>query len=55
MSCYISCMKSFQMSFEEIDNIELELLLELIATQNKIEESLLPENEIKSIDEVLPI
>ena len=48
-------MKSFHMPFEEIDNMELELLLELIATQNKIDDSLLPENEILSIDEVLPI
>ena len=48
-------MKSFNMSFEEIDNMELELLLELIATQNKVDESLLPENKLVSIDEVLPI
>lgn len=48
-------MKSFNMSFDEIDNMDLELLLDLICTQNKIDESLKPENEIKSIDEVLPI
>ena len=48
-------MKSFNMSFVEIDNMELELLLELIATQNKVDESLLPENKLVSIDEVLPI
>ena len=35
--------------------MELELLLELIATQNKVDESLLPENKLVSIDEVLPI
>ena len=43
------------MTFEEIDGMELELLLELSVVQGKIEESLLPENQIASIEDVLPI
>ena len=36
-------MKDWNMSFNEVDNMELELLFELIATNNKIYDSLLPE------------
>jgi len=43
------------MSFTEIDNMEIDLLLDLIITQNKIDESFLPENQIMAIDNVLPI
>lgn len=51
----MSCMKDWHMSFNEVDNMELELLFELIATNNKIQDSLLPENKLVPIDEVLPI
>lgn len=35
--------------------MDLELLLELSAVQGKIVESLLPENQIASIEDVMPI
>ena len=54
MSCYISCMKAFRMSFEEIDELELDVLLDLIKVQNKIEESRNPQNRTVYIDEILP-
>ena len=54
MSCYISCMKAFKMSFGEIDELELDVLLDLIKVQNKIEESRNPQNRTVYIDEILP-
>ena len=48
-------MKAFNSSFEQIDNMDFELLLELVSVQNKVEESLLPENQKVYIDEILPI
>ena len=47
--------KTLKISFEEIDKMELEFLLDLVATQNKLDEALDPDNRIYSIDEVLPI
>ena len=48
-------MKAFNSSFEQIDKMDLELLFELVAVQNKVAESLLPENKLVYIDEILPI
>ena len=51
----LGCMKAFNSSFEQIDKMDLELLFELVAVQNKVAESLLPENKLVYIDEILPI
>lgn len=41
------------MSFAEIDEMDLELLLDLAALQTKIDDSLDPKNKIYYIDEIL--
>ncbi|MBR1730696.1 MAG: hypothetical protein IJ728_14365 [Selenomonadaceae bacterium] len=47
-------MKTFNSSFNEIEEMELELIFEMMAVKNKIEENdQEPKDNIKYIDEVL--
>ena len=47
-------MKTFNSSFNEIEEMELELIFEMMAVKNKIEENdQEPKDNLKYIDEVL--
>ena len=50
---YLMWSKEFSMSFAEIDEMDLELMLELSALQEKVKEETDPENRTYYIDEIL--
>lgn len=53
MSCYLAWSKTLSVSFADIDEMDLELLLDLMAVQGKIVDALDPDNRVYYIDEVL--